>query len=121
MANYLAVSLDRVGAGEMSCIAGVGGNVKKLVEVALSGRKIVAIDGCPLSCVKACLSNHEILPDMHIELTKLGVPKKQHGDFDKHHANEILKDLRQIISETGEETPKLIGCLPVAVMPEVSF
>jgi uncharacterized metal-binding protein len=28
MANYLAVQLDRQGLAEMSCIAGVGGNVK---------------------------------------------------------------------------------------------
>src|SRR6516164_4539372 len=36
MANYFAVQLDRSGIAEMSCIAGVGGNVKKLVKTALS-------------------------------------------------------------------------------------
>ena len=41
----------------MSCIAGVGGNVKKLVKTAQSGRKIIAIDGCPLACAKACGAN----------------------------------------------------------------
>lgn len=104
MANYLAVSLDRVGAGEMSCIAGVGGNVKNLVKVALSGRKIIAIDGCSLACVKACLGNHEIVPDVHIELTKLGVPKKQHEDFDMLHANEILKKVQHVIFEPVADT-----------------
>ncbi len=46
MANHLAVALDRKGLGEMSCIAGVGGCVPKLVRIAKSGRRIVAIDGC---------------------------------------------------------------------------
>ena len=54
MANYLAVSLDRRGLAEMSCIAGVGGDVPKLVRVAKSGRRIVAIDGCALACVRNC-------------------------------------------------------------------
>jgi uncharacterized metal-binding protein len=111
MANYLAVSLDRAGSGEMSCIAGVGGHVKKIVKVAQSGRKVIAIDGCPLACVKACLDNYQIVPDMHIELTKLGVSKKQHEDFDSRQANEILKKLQQVISETFAEMPKPGKCL----------
>ncbi|MGZ4049932.1 MAG: putative zinc-binding protein [Bacteroidia bacterium] len=60
MSNYLAVQLDRMGIAEMSCIAGVGGNIKNLVRTAQSGRKIIAIDGCPLACSKACLGNHSL-------------------------------------------------------------
>jgi uncharacterized metal-binding protein len=50
MANYLAVQLDRKGIAEMSCIAGVGGNVRKLVQTAHSGRKIIVIDGSACLC-----------------------------------------------------------------------
>ena len=46
MANHLAVRLDRSGVAEMSCIAGVGGNVPHLVRIARSGRPILALDGC---------------------------------------------------------------------------
>ena len=53
------------GIAEMSCIAGVGGNVKKLLMTAHSGKKIIAIDGCPLACVKACLDNHSLKADLH--------------------------------------------------------
>ena len=90
MANYLAIQLDRKGVAEMSCIAGVGGNVKKLVRTASSGRKIIVIDGCPLACSKACLKNHSLQPDVHIELTSLGVAKRQHEDFDLEQAKNIL-------------------------------
>lgn len=99
MANYIAVSADRSGDAEMSCIVGVGGNVKKLVKTAKSGRKIVVIDGCPLACAKACLTNQGIEPTVHKELSQLGVKKIQHGDFDRHQANEILDSVRQILSE----------------------
>jgi uncharacterized metal-binding protein len=97
MANYLAIQLDRLNLAEMSCIAGVGGNVKKLVRTALSGRKIIVIDGCPLACSKACLANHAIKPDLDIELTRLGVQKKQHEDFDIDQAKGILEDLKTLL------------------------
>ena len=96
MANYIAVQMDRNRTAEMSCIAGVGGNVKKLVQTAHSGRKIIVIDGCPLACAKACLNNHLIEPDVHIELTSFGVTKRQRQDFDKKQADEILEIIEEI-------------------------
>jgi len=93
MANYIAVKLDRLGLADMSCIAGVGGGVKKLVKTALSGRKIIVLDGCPLACSRACLSRYEIIPDLHIDLSKLGVAKKDHEDFNQAEADEILNQL----------------------------
>jgi uncharacterized metal-binding protein len=98
MANYLALQLDRMDVAEMSCIAGVGGNVKNLVRTALSGRKIIVIDGCPLACSKACLSNHNIIADVHVELTAFGVSKKQHEDFNQEEADGILELLKEQIS-----------------------
>ncbi|MBK7097973.1 MAG: putative zinc-binding protein [Sphingobacteriales bacterium] len=94
MANYMAVRLDRSGLAEMSCIVGVGGNVKKLVKTAKSGRKMIVIDGCPLMCSKSCLENHELTPDIHIELSKVGVKKVQHEDFDKSQANLLLEEIK---------------------------
>jgi len=106
MANYLAVRLDREEVAEMSCIAGVGGNVKKLVRTALSGRSIIVIDGCPLACAKACLNNHAVEPDVHVELTNFGVAKRQHTDFDHRQADEILEAVqimtRQIIDNEDQ-------------------
>ena len=102
MSNYLAVQLDRMGLAEMSCIAGVGGNVKKLVRTALSGRKIITIDGCPLACSKACLQNHSLKPDKHFELTGMGVKKIDHADFDMQHANKILKEIQNYFSQNEQ-------------------
>lgn len=99
MANYIAVTTDRTGDAEMSCIAGVGGNIKKLVKTALSGRKIMVLDGCPLACAKACLSHHGIEPAVHVELSRLGVKKIQHGDFDPLQAKEILVFVRDAIAK----------------------
>ena len=97
MANYLAIKLDRLGVAEMSCIAGVGGNVKKLVHTALSGRRIIVIDGCPLACSRACLANHSIEPDTFFDLGAFGIKKRVHEDFDKSEANEVLTVIREKI------------------------
>jgi uncharacterized metal-binding protein len=71
LANRIAVSMDREGSAEMSCISGIGGNVKSIVKKAESGCPIIAIDRCPLVCVKNCLKQHNITAIKHYELTEL--------------------------------------------------
>ncbi|RSZ60686.1 zinc-binding protein [Massilia atriviolacea] len=93
MANHLALALDRSGAAEMSCIAGVGGGVAPLVKLARSGRPVLAIDGCPLACARQCLAQHGVVPDKHVLLNELGVRKKLHADFDRAHADELSTQL----------------------------
>lgn len=102
MANWIALQLDRQQLAEMSCIAGVGGNVKKLVRTATSGRNIIAIDGCPLACSRACLSNHQVEPDLHLELSEFGIKKLQHQDFDLRQAQELLETIKE---KYFDETP----------------
>lgn len=82
MANHLALALDREGLAEMSCIAGVGGGVEGLVRTARSGRPILALDGCVLHCVKACLARAGVEADTHLTLSDHGVRKRRHADFD---------------------------------------
>lgn len=89
MANRLAIRLDRDGAAEMSCIAGVGGGVAGLVKTAQSGRPILALDGCVLKCVAACLANAGVTADTHLVLSDYGVKKRRHADFDEEQAAEV--------------------------------
>ncbi len=76
LANDLAVTLDREDIAEMSCIAGLGGDVLPLIRKARSGRDIIAIDGCALNCTANTLARHELAADVHIELNKLGLRKR---------------------------------------------
>lgn len=88
----------------MSCIAGVGGGVQSLVLKAKSGRPLWVIDGCPLSCGKACLANQGLTPDVHFDLSKMGAPKKLHQDFDSDQAQSIYQKLLQaLITEKKNE------------------
>jgi len=90
LANHVAVRMDRQGVAEMSCIAGVGGDVPKLVKLAKSGRPIIALDGCPLVCVKSSLARHGITPERHYQLHEYGVKKRNHQDFDPQEAAGVL-------------------------------
>ncbi|WP_313024376.1 putative zinc-binding protein [Pseudomonas lopnurensis] len=90
MANYVAVQMDRQGLAEMSCIAGVGGDVPSLVKVAKSGRPIVAVDGCALVCVKSSLARHGVAPSVHHERQNYEVRKVKGMDYDPVEAEQIL-------------------------------
>jgi len=116
-ANYIALKLDRDGAAEMSCISGVGGNVPHLVNIARSGRPIVALDGCPLACTLHCLEQRGIAVDYHLLLHEHGVRKKYHADFDREQADriacEVAIEARRLRGDSQAETdaapPQAIG------------
>ncbi len=82
LANQVAIELYREEKAEMSCIAGVGGGVASLISIAKSGRPIIALDGCPLHCVKGCLYQHDITADYHYTLTEYGIKKRPKLNFD---------------------------------------
>ncbi|MDG0023802.1 putative zinc-binding protein [Trinickia sp. Y13] len=102
MANYVALQLDRRGMAEMSCIAGVGGDVPALVKIALSGRPIIAIDGCPLACVKSSLARHDIAADEYVQLAEHGVKKRFHADFDVEQAEQVIEEVARAASSLVE-------------------
>ncbi|MGD9661301.1 MAG: putative zinc-binding protein [Porticoccaceae bacterium] len=104
LANDLAVTMDRENLAEMSCIAGVGGNIKSLVRLAKSGRTIIALDGCPLNCVKACLKNHYIYPDYHFELTTMMGLKKTKGE--KCNSIDAYNTMKMIYNRITKEKIK---------------
>ncbi|MDX1695585.1 MAG: putative zinc-binding protein [Ketobacteraceae bacterium] len=99
MTNYMALELTRRGVAEMSCIAGVGGNVPALVKKAKSAGFIIALDGCQLHCVKNCLKNHGISPDRHFTLSTLGLRKKHHESFDRQIADNLVAQLTDELSQ----------------------
>ncbi len=84
LANQIALNLNCQDQAEMSCIAGVGGQVKSLVKLAKSGRPILALDGCALHCTQQSLSRVEVKPSLHLTLTNIDLKKVKHQDFSNH-------------------------------------
>jgi len=98
-ANTIAIRMDREKIAEMSCIAGVGGDVKPLVKTAKSGRDIIAIDGCYLACSKSCLARHDVKPKYHFVLTDFDVPKVQGEDPNPDLCISAYYDIMEKIGE----------------------
>lgn len=103
MANFIALKLDRMGLLEMSCIAGVGGGVKPLVDTAKRADKILAIDGCPLKCTASCLENQGVSATEQVVLSDYDVKKMKHKDFNEEQAEEILAKVITIAKRMTEE------------------
>lgn len=98
LANDVAVVLDRAGHVQMSCIAGVGGNVAGLVKLAKSNRPILAIDGCKVACVKKVLENHAVEPRWHLEITDFGIKKKESESCSYSDMNRVLHHVQNILA-----------------------
>ena len=98
LANRIAVRLDRTGKAEMSCIAGVGGDVPSLVRVARSGRKILSLDGCPLQCVQHCLKRQGVEPTHQVTLSDFDIKKKLHQDATDEDFERCYREISALLS-----------------------
>lgn len=81
----------------MSCIAGIGGHIKSLVNKAISARAIVVLDGCPLHCAKNCLRERHLAPTRHYDLSKMGVEKAYRCDFDTTQKETLFRIIAEDI------------------------
>lgn len=75
LTDRIARRLTQTGAAEMSCLAGIGGRVKPLVNRAVAAERILAIDGCPLNCTRHTLELAGFKQFEHLELHQLGLRK----------------------------------------------
>lgn len=75
VADQAARKLTRNGAGKMFCLAGIGGRISGIMKNTEAASKLLAIDGCPLNCVKACLEEAGFTNFEHLQLADLGMVK----------------------------------------------
>ncbi|MCJ7669586.1 MAG: putative zinc-binding protein [Dehalococcoidia bacterium] len=75
IADQAARKLSRDGAGRMFCMTGIGGRVSGIMKTTESASKILAIDGCPLNCVKNSLEQAGFNKFEHLQLADLGLEK----------------------------------------------
>ena len=75
VADQAARRLAREGDGKMFCLAGIGGRIAGIMKNTETAAKLLAIDGCPLNCVKACLEEAGFTNFEHLRLADLGMEK----------------------------------------------
>ena len=74
-ADRAARELTAKGAGKMYCLAGIGGRVPGILKTTAEAEKILAIDGCPLDCVRLSLEEAGFTGFEHMKVTDLGLEK----------------------------------------------
>lgn len=101
MAHNISLTLDGDGIAEMSCISGVVGKVKPIVDLANSGRKIIAIDGCDLGCTKACLDKSGIPTEHYFKISDFGFEKRDKWDDSLSENTIAMKSIYADLIKSG--------------------
>ena len=72
----------------MYCLAGIGGHISGIIESTKAAKKIIAIDGCPVSCARKTLEHADCPVAVHVVVTELGIKKSSDFNLDD---KEIVK------------------------------
>ena len=99
IANEAAKELTTRGFGKMYCLAGIGGHISGIIESTKAAKKIIAIDGCPVSCARKTLEHADCPVTVHVVVTELGIKKS--SDF---HLND--KDIVKVENAVKEKLKK---------------
>lgn len=99
IADQAARKLTKDGAGKMFCLAGVGGRVSGIMATTASATRILAIDGCPLNCVKNCLEQAGFTKYEHLQLADLGMEKGKMPPTPEAVAKVVTAGTAKLVSE----------------------
>jgi uncharacterized metal-binding protein len=108
LADRIARRITREGSAEMSCLAGIGGRVKSLVNKAATAERILAIDGCPLNCTRHTLELAGFKNFDHLELHKIGMRKESCPVTEEKIAAGVAA-AKQMLSPEQAENKNLIS------------
>ena len=75
LSDLAARKMTREGGGKMYCTAGIGGKVEPILATARAASAVLALDGCPLDCVKRSLEQAGFTGFAHMRVTDLGLEK----------------------------------------------
>jgi len=91
LANATAIELARQARGTFYCIAGIGAHISGMLETARIADEIIAIDGCPASCVKCTLEHAGLPVHRHVMVTNLGIEKNHNFTLDEGALERLLR------------------------------
>ena len=86
IADRAARKITKDGAGQMFCMAGIGGSVEPIINKTRAASKILAIDGCDLDCTKKSLEQAGFSGFDHLRLTDLAMKKGDSPPTDENIA-----------------------------------
>lgn len=100
LTDLAARKLGREGAGQMFCLAGVGGRVRGILEKTRTAERILALDGCPLDCARLTLESAEIPDFVHLRVTDFGMEKGK-TSITPEVVTEVVQKARSALNRAG--------------------
>ena len=97
IADQAARRLSKEGVGKMFCMAGIGGRVSGIMKTTESAERMLAIDGCPLNCVKNTLEKAGFNEFEHLQLTELGL-EKCNSPTTEENINKVVAKGKEMIA-----------------------
>ena len=74
LSDRVARKMAKCGQAKMFCLAGIGAHIPGMIESTKAANKLIAIDGCPVSCSKKTLE-HAGFKVMAFNLKDMGFEK----------------------------------------------
>lgn len=100
LADLAARKLAATGAGQMFCLAGIGGRVSGIIASTRSAAAVLAVDGCPLDCTRKCLEQAGLSFTAHLRLTDLGMERGKSPPTEGH-IERVVAEARGLLDAAG--------------------
>jgi uncharacterized metal-binding protein len=97
LANAAACRLALEGFGGGSCLAGVGGNVDKLIAAGSAADERVVIDGCPVACAKKIMDDRGLPINRYVIITELGIEKTPGPMFNESNVHAVVDAVKKAV------------------------
>ncbi len=101
IADRAARKMTREGKGKMFCLAGIGGRVSGIMATTQAAQKILALDGCPLDCVRHSLEQAGFGQFEHLCITDMGMEKGKTSVSEENIARVAAKCVELMREDVG--------------------
>lgn len=100
LTNKVALDMAKKGKAKMYCTSGLGAKIQGIIENTRSAKKIIVIDGCPISCTKKIFEQNNINIDEYIVVTEEGIEKIPNK---LNNSKEELEKIKNIVEKKIEK------------------
>jgi len=90
LTNLAAIQLTEEGYGSIACASLLAIGTESLIANALNADEVVALDGCPMQCMKKIAGAQGIPVGQHLVITDLGITKGSSKDYTNDDIEKIV-------------------------------
>jgi uncharacterized metal-binding protein len=90
LTNLAAIQLTEEGYGSIACASLLAIGTESLIANALNADEVVALDGCPMQCMKKIAGAQGVPVGQHLVMTELGITKGPSKSYTNDDVEKIV-------------------------------